>query len=33
MRVVWDPRKAKLNREKHGVWLPDAEAVLYDPWL
>jgi len=32
MRVVWDPQKAKLNREKHGVRFSDAEVVLYDPY-
>ena len=31
MHVVWDPEKAKENREKHGVSFPDAEAVLFDP--
>ncbi len=32
MRVVWDPVKARLNRQKHGVLFSDAEAVLYDPY-
>jgi uncharacterized protein len=31
MEVEWDPNKAKINLEKHGVRFSDAEAVLYDP--
>ena len=31
MQVVWDPRKAKVNKRKHGVRFSDAEGVLYDP--
>ena len=31
MEVEWDPCKAKINLEKHGVRFSDAEAVLYDP--
>ena len=26
----WDPRKARLNVRKHGVYFPDALAVLED---
>ncbi len=32
MRVVWDPRKAASNVEKHGIRFSDAEAVLFDPF-
>jgi uncharacterized protein len=32
MKVVWDPGKAKLNLVKHGVYLSDAEAALFDPY-
>jgi hypothetical protein len=32
MRIVWDPVKARHNRQKHGVLFSDAEAVLYDPY-
>lgn len=31
MDVIWDPAKARVNREKHGVSFPEAEAVLWDP--
>lgn len=31
MHVVWDPEKARANRQKHGVSFADAEAVLFDP--
>ena len=31
MHIIWDPEKAKENRVKHGVSLPDAEPVLFDP--
>jgi uncharacterized DUF497 family protein len=31
MQIVWDPEKAKENRIKHGISLPDAEPVLFDP--
>ena len=31
MRVEWDPDKAQAHRVRHGVSLPDAEAVLFDP--
>ena len=31
MQIVWDPEKARENRRKHGVALPDAESVLFDP--
>ena len=32
MKVVWDPVKAKINFEKHGVLLSDAEVALFDPF-
>lgn len=31
MDVIWDPAKARANWKKHGISLPDAEAVLWDP--
>jgi uncharacterized protein len=31
MEIEWDPNKAAINREKHGVRFSDAEAVLFDP--
>jgi uncharacterized DUF497 family protein len=31
MRVVWDPEKARVNLQKHGIRFADAEGVLYDP--
>ena len=31
MEVEWDPNKADINRQKHGVQFSDAEAVLFDP--
>lgn len=31
MRVIWDPRKARANFQKHGVRFSDAEGVLFDP--
>jgi uncharacterized protein len=31
MEVEWDPSKAKINLQKHGVRFSDAEAVLFDP--
>lgn len=31
MRIIWDPRKAALNYEKHGIRFSDAELVLFDP--
>lgn len=30
MTVEWDPRKARLNLEKHGVRFADAVSVLTD---
>ena len=32
MKAVWDPVKAKINFEKHGVRLSDAEVALFDPF-
>jgi len=29
-RFEWDPDKAKLNAEKHGVTFEEAESVFYD---
>jgi uncharacterized protein len=31
MEVEWDPNKAAINLQKHGVRFSDAEAVLFDP--
>ena len=31
MEVEWDPNKAAINLQKHGVHFSDAEAVLLDP--
>ncbi|MGA7936303.1 MAG: BrnT family toxin [Kovacikia sp.] len=31
MGVEWDPHKADINLQKHGVRFSDAEAVLFDP--
>ncbi|WP_299411479.1 BrnT family toxin [Acaryochloris sp. IP29b_bin.148] len=31
MEVEWDPNKAAINQQKHGVRFADAEAVLFDP--
>ena len=31
MEVEWDPNKANINLQKHGVNFSDAEAVLFDP--
>lgn len=31
MDVEWDPEKARSNRRKHGVDLPGAATVLFDP--
>jgi uncharacterized protein len=30
MEIEWDPNKAAINRENHGVRFSDAEAVLFD---
>jgi hypothetical protein len=30
IRFEWDPEKAKLNSEKHGVSFEEAESVFYD---
>ena len=31
VEVVWDPEKAKINLNKHGIRFSDAEIVLSDP--
>lgn len=31
MEVEWDPNKADINLQKHGISFSDAEAVFYDP--
>lgn len=31
MNIIWDPKKAKSNLDKHKVRFSDAEAVLFDP--
>ena len=30
--ITWDPNKAEINVNKHGIRFPDAEFVLYDPF-
>jgi uncharacterized DUF497 family protein len=30
MRITWDPNKAEINFNKHGIRFSDAEMVLYD---
>lgn len=32
MRYQWDPQKAKINVNKHGIEFADAVGVLEDPW-
>jgi uncharacterized DUF497 family protein len=31
MRIVWDPRKAQINIEQHGIEFSHAATVLDDP--
>jgi len=31
MQFEWDPKKAELNRKKHGVSFEEAVTVFYDP--
>jgi uncharacterized DUF497 family protein len=31
MDVIWDPKKAESNYQKHRVRFSDAETVLFDP--
>jgi uncharacterized DUF497 family protein len=31
MEIEWDPNKADINLQKHGISFSDAEAVLFDP--
>jgi uncharacterized protein len=31
MKIEWDPNKADINLQKHGISFSDAEAVLFDP--
>lgn len=31
MRFVWDPKKARLNRQKHGVSFEEAVTAFSDP--
>lgn len=30
IRIVWDKKKAQLNRRKHGVSFDEAQTVFYD---
>ena len=30
MNIVWDPKKAKSNYQKHKIRFADAESVLFD---
>jgi uncharacterized protein len=32
MKSTWDPKKAKLNFNKHNIRFSDAESVLFDPY-
>ena len=32
MNVIWDPKKAETNFNKHKVHFSDAEVALYDPF-
>jgi len=32
LRLVWDPKKAALNLEKHGVSFQEAVTVFYDEY-
>jgi uncharacterized DUF497 family protein len=32
MKFTWDPQKAKLNENKHGVSFEEASTVFYDPF-
>lgn len=32
MEITWDPNKAKINSQKHGIQFSDAESVLFDPY-
>jgi uncharacterized protein len=32
MDITWDPNKAEINFQKHGIRFSDAEIVLYDPF-
>lgn len=31
LRFVWDERKNRGNRSKHGVWFEEAQSVFEDP--
>lgn len=30
IRFIWDPKKAEVNRRKHGVSFEEARTVFYD---
>jgi len=30
LRFVWDPRKSRANRRKHGITFEEAQTVFYD---
>jgi uncharacterized DUF497 family protein len=30
MKLSWDPKKAKRNKEKHGIRFPDLEPIFED---
>jgi uncharacterized protein len=32
MNVIWDPKKAEINFNKHKIHFSDAEVALYDPF-
>jgi uncharacterized DUF497 family protein len=32
-QIVWDPVKALLNKEKHGIEFEEAATVFRDPFL
>ncbi len=31
LRFVWDERKNRPNRIKHGIWFEEAQSVFHDP--
>lgn len=31
MKIIWDPRKANANLQKHKIRFADVEAVFFDP--
>jgi len=31
MDIVWDPNKARINKNKHKISFSDVEPIFYDP--